>query len=177
MFNRKSALLVFVLLLTSQVMFGQNKNKQPDLDTLVQNDSFRTLDWLADTFSKSVMLKKSNEIVGLLPSFGTYLKYSRKIAPSLSNGTRSARYIYFKSRFAKKHKKLRKQMSKEGLSFTKAVIQEIKADSGISEDSISFCKLRVYYKRKKHKFLVECHGIKINNQWFLLDGFTFERRD
>ena len=175
--NKLVSLLVLLFLLISQPSFAQNKNKQPELDTLAQNDSFRTLNWLADTFSKAVMQRKSNEIVALLPNYGTYLKYSRQIAPGLSNGTRSARYIYFKGRFAKKHKKLRKQMSKEGLSFTKAEIQKVKADSATNADSIAFCKLRVYYKRRKHKFFVECHGIKINNQWFLLDGFSFERRD
>jgi len=177
MFNKLVSLLVFFFFITTQAVYGQNKNKQVELDTVAQNDSFRTLEWLVDTFSKAVMIKKSNEIVGLLPSYGTYLKYSRKIAPALSNGTRSARYIYFKSRIAKKHKKLRKRMSKDGLSFVKAEIQEVKADSGINEDSISYCKLRVYYKKRKNKFFVECHGIQINNQWFLLDGFSFERRD
>lgn len=153
------------------------KNKKQELDTTVQTDGFRTINWLADSFSKAITEKKSNGLLSLFPQFGTFLRYSNKIAPNISSATSSTRYIFYKSKLIKRHKKLRKQMKREGLSFNKAEVQLVKADSGMTKDSISFCKIRVHYKRRKTKYLVECYGIKINDQWFLLDGFTLARTD
>ena len=179
MLNKLHTLLVlgFLFLMSATDISAQKKKNEVDLDTIVQQDSFRNINWMTDSFSIAIMQRKPAALLSLLPKYGIYLKYSKQVAPGLSNGTRSARYIYFRSRISKKHKKLRKKMKKEGLSFTKSEIQQLEVDSATNQDSITYCKIRVYYKRRKNKFFVECHGIKINNQWFLLDGFFFDRRD
>jgi hypothetical protein len=155
---------------------AQSTNRIPK-DTMPQNDSFRTIQWMADSFARAIMKKKPAAMLSLFPQFGTYSRYHRKMAPEINMANRASKYVYFKSRLVRKQKKLRKQMKKEGLSFSRAQIQKVEVDSGMTKDSIFFCKVRVYYKKRKNKFLVECHGIRINDQWFLLDGFLFDRRD
>ena len=178
MFNKLVSIFIlsFLCLCCTQSINAQSK-KKVELDTTVQSDEFRTINWLGDSFSQAITEKKSNGLLSLFPQFGTFLRYSKKMSPDVSPATSSTRYIYYKSRIVKRHKKLRKQMKREGVSFSKAEVQLIKLDSGLTKDSISFCKIRVHYKKKKTKYLVECYGIKINNQWFLLDGFTLSRTD
>lgn len=151
-------------------------NRVPS-DTIPQNDSFRTINWMADSFAKAIMKKKPTAMLSLFPKFGTFLRYHRTLVPEMNMANRATKYVSFKGRLIRKHTKLRKQMKKEGVSFSKAEIQKVKVDSSMTKDSIEFCKVRVYYKKKRYKFLIECHGIKINDQWFLLDGFLFDRRD
>lgn len=165
-----------ILLFVGIGLFAQNNSRVPK-DTMPQNDSFRTIQWMADSFAHAITKKKPTAMLSLFPKFGTYLRYHRKMVPEMNMANRSSKYVFFKSRLVRKQKKLRKGMKKEGLSFSKAEIQKVEVDSGMTKDSVEFCKVRVYYKKKRNKFLVECHGIKINGQWFLLDGFLFDRRE
>ena len=146
-------------------------------DTMPQNDSFRTIQWMADSFAIAITKKKPNAILSLFPRFGTFLRYHRTLLPEMNMPNRATKYLAFKSSLVRKQKRMRKDMKIASLSFSRAVVQKVKVDSSMTKDSIVFCKVRVYYKKRKTKFLVECHGIKINNQWFLLDGFLFDRRD
>ncbi len=171
----------FLKLLISCSIFFLSTNvgycQKTQIDTTLQQDSFRTLDWMADSVSKAIMSKKQDGVVSLYPGAGIYLKYGRIVAPEIPFGSSISRYSYFKLRLAKNHKKLQKSLKKAGLSFNKVEFDRVEIDTGTNEQSIVFCKIRSYYKRNKARFFVETYGIMIDKQWFLIDGFNLERKE
>lgn len=153
------------------------KENPSTIDTTIQNDSFRTLQWVADSLSKAIVEKKANATLSLYPGAGIYIKYSRIVAPEIPTGTVVSRYTFYKIKLAKKHQRIKKDLKKAGLTLNKATLDRIEIDSGVSERKIVYCRVRVHFKREKKRFFIEANGIQINNQWFIIDGFNVERKE
>jgi len=157
-------------------VYAQRENPST-IDTTVQNDSFRTLQWVADSLAKAIVEKKSNAVLGLYPGAGIYIKYSQIVAPDIPNGTVVSRYTFYKLKLSKKHQRIKKDLKKAGLTLNKASLDRIDIDTGVSDRKIIYCRIRVHFKRNKQRFFIEANGIQINNQWFIIDGFNVEREE
>jgi|GEM_PF-5569367 len=167
----------FFCLFSTNVNAQRQRDNPNTIDTTLQNDSFRTLQWVADSLAKAIVEKRPNGVVSLYPGAGIYIKYSLIVAPDIPNGTVISRYTFYKLKLAKKHQRIKKDLKKAGLSLNKASLDRIEIDTGVSERKIVYCRIRVHFKRNKQRFFIEANGIQMNEQWFIIDGFNVEREE
>ncbi len=173
-FNFLNKILFFILVFSSPFVAKSQAQKQ---DTTIQLDTFRTLQWLADSLAKSIPQKKADGLMHLYPSLGLFIKYSKKVAPELATPSVIGRYGFYRTQLLKKHQKMHKELKKMGYSFNKIEINEIKTDTGLAARNIAYCIIEINYIRNNKHFAISIDGINIENQWFLIDGFKIESLD